>query len=118
VRHRAHLFSCFSSSSNRAGGGGTIGAETAVRATPDSYTAIITSGSYATNAAVSKLPYDPGNDILPMRLIGDTAFTKLPDMKERLASEGFDIDDSPPEVFQAVPTASARDTTNFLWRGR
>ncbi len=28
--------------------------------------------------------------------------TKLPDMKERLASEGFDIDDSPPEVFQRV----------------
>jgi len=28
--------------------------------------------------------------------------TKLPDMKERLASEGFDIDDSPPEVFQAM----------------
>ena len=28
--------------------------------------------------------------------------TKLPDMKERLVSEGFEIDDSPPEVFQAV----------------
>ena len=28
--------------------------------------------------------------------------TKLPDMKERLISEGFDIADSPPEVFQAV----------------
>ena len=25
--------------------------------------------------------------------------TKLPDMKERLASEGFDIDDGPPEAF-------------------
>jgi len=28
--------------------------------------------------------------------------TKLPDLKERLVSEGFDIDDSPPEVFHAV----------------
>jgi len=28
--------------------------------------------------------------------------TKLPDLKARLVSEGFDIDDSPPEVFQAV----------------
>ena len=28
--------------------------------------------------------------------------TKLPDMKDRLTSEGFDIADSPPEVFQAV----------------
>jgi tripartite-type tricarboxylate transporter receptor subunit TctC len=59
---------------NRAGGGGTIGAETAVRATPDGYTVIIMSGSYATNAAMNKLPYDPVNDILPMGLIGDTAF--------------------------------------------
>ena len=59
---------------NRAGGGGTIGAETAVRATPDGYTVIIMSGSYATNAAMYKLPYDPVNDILPMGLIGDTAF--------------------------------------------
>ena len=59
---------------NRAGGGGTIGAEIAVRATPDGYTAIIMSGSYATNAAMYKLPYDPVSDILPMGLIGDTAF--------------------------------------------
>jgi tripartite-type tricarboxylate transporter receptor subunit TctC len=59
---------------NRAGGGGTIGAETAVRATPDGYTVIIMSGSYATNAAIYKLPYDPVNDITPMGLVGDTGF--------------------------------------------
>lgn len=59
---------------NRAGGGGTIGAETAVRATPDGYTVIIMSGSYATNAAVYRLPYDPVKDILPMGLVGDTGF--------------------------------------------
>ena len=59
---------------NRAGGGGTFGAETAVRATPDGYTVIMMSGSYATNAAIYKLPYDPVNDILPLGLIGDTAF--------------------------------------------
>jgi tripartite-type tricarboxylate transporter receptor subunit TctC len=59
---------------NRAGGGGTIGAETTVRATPDGYTAIMMSGSYATNAAMFRLPYDPVNDILPMGLIGDTGF--------------------------------------------
>jgi tripartite-type tricarboxylate transporter receptor subunit TctC len=59
---------------NRAGGGGTVGAETTVRAVPDGYTAIIMSGSYATNAAIYKLPYDPVNDILPLVLIGDTSF--------------------------------------------
>ncbi len=59
---------------NRAGGGGTFGAETTVRATPDGYTTILMSGSYATNAAIHKLPYHPVNDILPLGLIGDTAF--------------------------------------------
>ncbi len=59
---------------NRAGGGGTMGVETAVHATPDGYTVIIMSGSYATNAAMFKLSFDPANDILPMGLIGDTAF--------------------------------------------
>ena len=59
---------------NRAGGGGTMGVETTIRATPDGYTAIIMSGSYATNAAMYKLPYDPVNDILPMGMVGDTGF--------------------------------------------
>jgi len=59
---------------NRAGGGGQMGVETAVHATPDGYTVIIMSGSYATNAAMFNLTFDPANDILPMGLIGDTAF--------------------------------------------
>ena len=59
---------------NRAGGGGTIGAETVVRATPDGYTLAMVSGSYAANAAIFKLPYDPINDITPIALIGETGF--------------------------------------------
>ena len=59
---------------NRAGGGGTIGAETAVRANPDGYTLAMVSGSYGTNAALFKLPYDPVNDIAPISLIGTTGF--------------------------------------------
>ena len=59
---------------NRAGGGGTIGAETTVRATPDGYTLAMVSGSYAANAALFKLPYDPVNDITPIALIGETGF--------------------------------------------
>ncbi len=57
---------------NRAGGGGTIGTETVVRATPDGYTMIIVSGSFAANAAVYKLPYDSVNDIAPIALVGET----------------------------------------------
>jgi tripartite-type tricarboxylate transporter receptor subunit TctC len=57
---------------NRAGGGGTVGTETVVRASPDGYTMIIVSGSYAANAAVYKLPYDSVNDIAAVGLVGET----------------------------------------------
>jgi tripartite-type tricarboxylate transporter receptor subunit TctC len=57
---------------NRAGGGGTIGTETVIRANPDGYTMIIVSGSYATNAAVYKLPYDSVRDIAAVALVGET----------------------------------------------
>ena len=59
---------------NRAGGGGTIGSETAVRSLPDGYTLAMVSGSYAANAALFKLPYDPVNDVTPISLIGETGF--------------------------------------------
>jgi len=59
---------------NRAGGGGTIGAEMAVRASTDGYTLIMGSGSYAAAAALYKLPYDPVTDIQPIILIGETGF--------------------------------------------
>lgn len=59
---------------NRAGGGGTIGAETAVRAAPDGYTVIMVSGSYGTNAALYKLPYDPVKDIQALAMIGESGF--------------------------------------------
>lgn len=57
---------------NRAGGGGTVGTETVIRANPDGYTMIIVSGSFAANAAVYKLPYDSVNDIAPVALVGET----------------------------------------------
>jgi len=59
---------------NRAGGGGTIGAETAVRAAPDGYTVAMVSGSYGTNAALYKLPYDPVKDIQSIVMIGESGF--------------------------------------------
>ena len=58
---------------NRAGAGGTIGAETAVRSTPDGYTLCMVSTSYSTNAAMFKLPYDPINDITPIAMLGDAS---------------------------------------------
>lgn len=54
---------------NRGGGGGRIGVETAVRAAPDGYTLCMVSPSYATNAAMFKLPFDPVHDITPIALV-------------------------------------------------
>jgi tripartite-type tricarboxylate transporter receptor subunit TctC len=56
---------------NRPGGGGAIGTETAARANPDGYTMMLVTASYAANAALSKLPYDPVNDVAPVALIGE-----------------------------------------------
>jgi len=55
---------------NRSGAGGTIGFEIVVRAAPDGYTLMIASSSYATNAAVTKLAFDPIKDVTPISLVG------------------------------------------------
>ena len=54
---------------NRAGAGGSIGAESVARANPDGYTVIIVPSSYAANAALYKLPYDPVEGIAPIGMI-------------------------------------------------
>jgi tripartite-type tricarboxylate transporter receptor subunit TctC len=53
-------------------GSGAIGAESVVRANPDGHTMMLVSAAYAANAALSKLSYDPVNDVAPIILIGDT----------------------------------------------
>lgn len=59
---------------NRTGGGGIVGTETAVRASPDGYTMLMTASTHAANAALTKLPYDPVNDVVPIALIGEAPF--------------------------------------------
>lgn len=56
---------------NRGGAGGTIAAETAVRAQPDGYTLILVTASYAANAAIRKLAYDPVHDVTPVAFVGE-----------------------------------------------
>ncbi|MDH3289317.1 MAG: tripartite tricarboxylate transporter substrate binding protein [Betaproteobacteria bacterium] len=62
---------------NRPGAGGAIGAEIAVRATPDGYTLIIVSSSYCATSAYRRLPYDPVKDIQPVVLIGTTGLIMI-----------------------------------------
>ena len=56
-------------SDNRSGAGGTIGAEIAARANPDGYTLVTVPASYAANAALYKLPYDPVKGIAPVTMM-------------------------------------------------
>jgi tripartite-type tricarboxylate transporter receptor subunit TctC len=56
---------------NRAGAGGSIGAAIVAKAPPDGYTLMVTSTSYATNAAVQKeLAFDPIRDVAAIAIIG------------------------------------------------
>jgi tripartite-type tricarboxylate transporter receptor subunit TctC len=59
---------------NRGGAGGTIGADIAAKSAPDGYTMIMVSGSYAVNAGLYKLPYDPLNGIDTVSLVGTSPF--------------------------------------------
>jgi tripartite-type tricarboxylate transporter receptor subunit TctC len=59
---------------NRGGAGGATGAEIVARANPDGYTVIIVATSYATNAALYKLPYDPVKDIAPVGMLHNGPF--------------------------------------------
>lgn len=59
---------------NRAGAGGSIGTETAVRSTPDGYTLVLASASeIAVNPSVyTRLTYDPVRDLAPIALLAAT----------------------------------------------
>jgi tripartite-type tricarboxylate transporter receptor subunit TctC len=55
---------------NRPGADGIIGADIAAKSPPDGYTLLIVSVSYAMNAALHKLPYDPVKSFTPISQIG------------------------------------------------
>lgn len=59
---------------NRPGAGGNIGAEAAMKSANDGYTLYLTSNSYAVNANLYKLSFDPVNDITPIAQIASGPF--------------------------------------------
>ncbi len=97
---------------NRAGGGGTIGAETTVRAPPDGYTLCLVSTSYSTNAALFKLPYDPIRDITPIVLIGDAGIllTVHPSVPARTVKELIAIAKAKPGGLNFASTGTGGNT--------
>jgi tripartite-type tricarboxylate transporter receptor subunit TctC len=74
---------------NRAGAGGTVGAEIGVRANPDGYTVVMVPASYAANAAMYKLPYDPIKVIAPIAMIttGPLILTVHPSVQAKSMKE-------------------------------
>jgi tripartite-type tricarboxylate transporter receptor subunit TctC len=54
---------------NRVGAGGNIGSNYVLKSSPDGYTLLNMSSSYAIQAAVSKLPYDPLADMQPILMV-------------------------------------------------
>ena len=84
---------------NRPGAGGTIGAETTVRATPDGYTMCLVSASYAANPALHKLPFDPVNGIAPISLlaVGPLIVVASPSLKANDLKELIELARAKPD---------------------
>ena len=55
---------------NRPGADGIIGSDTVAKAPPDGHTLLVSSVSFAMNAALHKLPYDPVASFAPIAQIG------------------------------------------------
>src|SRR6185436_4603216 len=74
---------------NRPGASGTIGSELVARAAPDGYTLAVVPSSFAINAALYKLPYDPVTGIEPIGMIvtGALIMTVHPSLPARNLKE-------------------------------
>ena len=59
---------------NRPGGGSTIGIDLVVRAAPDGYTLLTTSGGIAINVSLYSLPFNPITDLSPVILLAQMPY--------------------------------------------
>lgn len=78
---------------NRTGAGGTIGSEIAARANRDGYTVAVVPSTYATSAALYKLPYDPVRGIAPIAMIaaGPSVLVAHPSVKATNLKEFIEL---------------------------
>src|SRR6185295_3216909 len=85
---------------NRGGAGGSIGAEIVMRANPDGHTVIIVATSYATNAALYPLAYDPVKDIAPVGRLhqGPFVFAVNPSVPAKSVKEFIELARAKPKV--------------------
>jgi len=105
---------------NRAGAGGAIGTDIAVRANPDGYTILIGASSYASNAALYKLPYDPIKGFSPVTLItrGPFVFAVHPAVKAANLKEFIELARAKPNslTFGSSGTGSVPHLATELFR--
>ncbi|HWI39304.1 MAG TPA: tripartite tricarboxylate transporter substrate binding protein [Burkholderiales bacterium] len=59
---------------NKAGAGGTLGADAAAKSPPDGYTILMVSASYSVNPSLYRLPFDPLKDLVPVSLVASVPF--------------------------------------------
>ena len=76
---------------NRGGAAGVIGMEMTAKASPDGYTLMMMSGSFAATPATQKLPFDPLKEIVPIVELGYS-----------------------PHVLVVHPSITAKTTTEFI----
>ncbi len=97
---------------NRGGAGGAIGAELGARATPDGYTLTMVAASYAANAALLKLAYDPIGDITHVSLIGYGPFvvTVHPELPVRNIKELISLAKAKPNSLNYASTGTGAIT--------
>ena len=78
---------------NRPGASGMIGAEIVARATPDGYTVAVVPATFAINAVLYKLPYDPVKGIAPISRIvaGPLVLTIHPAVKASTLNEFVEL---------------------------
>jgi len=93
---------------NRAGAGGTIGAEIVARANPDGYTLAFVSSSYSANPALYKLPYDPIKGIAPIARIasGALVLTVHPSVKASNLREFLELVRAKPGALNFASTGT------------
>ena len=105
---------------NRTGAGGAIGNEIVVRAQPDGYTILIGASSYASNAALYKLPYDPIKGITAVTLLARGPFivSVHPSVKASNLKEFLDVARAKPGAltFGSSGTGSVPHLATELFR--
>ncbi|HUI94914.1 MAG TPA: tripartite tricarboxylate transporter substrate binding protein [Xanthobacteraceae bacterium] len=78
---------------NRAGASGVVAAETVAHAAPDGYTLLmVTTGQLSIAPLLSKTPYDPAKDFVPVSLVGTAPFVLIvhPGIPARTLAEFID----------------------------